>query len=260
MIRKPSLILFCLFFLFGCFTIYAISKRQTKTVMKSKQTRILPTLTNHPDPSRKCTYKEKEYAYEYFMVDTITSLSLIPNFEQRKPFSEWMDTARCTAAINGGYYDTDDKPLGAFTGNGTVLKKPVTNRLIDGYISTTRSQAAIGLSPLPNPFILLQSGPLLYLDGKPLSLKIISDEPARRSVGMLTDDGILIFMVMYDPASVYFGPNLADLPAIISIIKEQEGLIIQSAINLDGGNASAFKNERLTLTELTHVGSMFCLQ
>ena len=230
----------------------------TPPIEQIQENIISPTSNNHA--SLTVRYKDKNYAYEYFTVSDRTKLTLIPNFTQKKTFTEILTSNHCTAGINGSYYDTNDMPLGGFISGGKALKQPITSRLMDGYISVADVRMDIGLSPLPNSSILLQTGPLLFLNNTPLTLRISSDEPARRSISVKTKNDSIYFFIIYDPDSVYLGPYLADLPQIVDIIHTDMSLSIVSAINLDGGNASAFKNSTITLNELTHVGSIFCVQ
>jgi len=79
-------------------------------------------------------------------------------------------------------------------------------------------------------------------------------------ISAVTGDNKLIFMVIYDPKSVFLGPELVDLPQIVSLVSAENDLNIADAINLDGGSASAFKSRDFSLSEISPVGSFFCLQ
>jgi len=157
-------------------------------------------------------------------------------------------------AINGGFYDTANKPLGLFRIGETVLAKQIQSNLLNGFLSDDGITVAV-----PTGRFVLQSGPLLIQRGNPLPLKIQNDEHARRMVAAKTGEGFL-FLTVYKEDSVFEGPLLADLPKVIQKINTKENLGIVDAINLDGGSASAFKNAETTLSELTPVGSLFCIK
>ncbi|KKW11013.1 MAG: hypothetical protein UY49_C0010G0009, partial [Microgenomates group bacterium GW2011_GWC1_49_7] len=77
-------------------------------------------------------------------------------------------------------------------------------------------------------------------------------------VAAKTGEGFL-FLTVYKEDSVFEGPLLADLPKVIQKINTEENLGIVDALNLDGGSASAFDNGETSLSELTPVGSLFCV-
>ena len=217
---------------------------------------IIPTKT----VSQTIVYKNITYAYAYFEVEGLADLKLIPNFKEKKGSGELKREYTCKAGINGSYYDKEGDPLGGFTSGGNTLKKPISSRLMDGYVSIEGTKADIGFSPLPKASIILQAGPLLMINREVTTLRISSDEPARRSIGALTKGKKLLFITVYDPESTYLGPYLSQLPAIIQLISDTLPSPIISAINLDGGNASVFFNEEITLSELSPIGSLFCLR
>mgnify|MGYP001590102184 CR=1 FL=1 len=77
-------------------------------------------------------------------------------------------------------------------------------------------------------------------------------------VGVVTDEDRLVFLSFYNPISYYLGPNLEDLPGLLKSFEKETGIQIKDAINLDGGTASAFYAEGVSLTELRPIGSYFC--
>jgi exopolysaccharide biosynthesis protein len=236
---------------------HLVFKKQTSSTLLS------PSPSNAPLPSpitQTISYNGAVYAYEYFIVDNLKKVSLIANFKERKSSNELKTEFHCKAGINGSFYDKEGNPLGGFISGGETLKKPISSRLMDGYLSIDDTKAKIGFTPLPNSSIVLQTGPLLIVDREVTALKIVSDEQARRSIAAVTNDKNLVFLILFDPQSAYQGPYLSDLPSITKEISKVLPSPIVSAINLDGGNASAFFSESTTLTELSPVGSLFCLQ
>lgn len=206
------------------------------------------------------SFENASYAYAFFTVSRPRNLSLIPNFTGKQTSEELAGTYGCVSGINGGFYDTDSNPLGGFVAEGKTYRNPVKNRLIDGFVWVKGDEAGIGTEAPRDSRISLQSGPLLVYNTKPINITIRNDEFSRRSIAFLTDDGKLGFMMLYDPEAVYSGPRLTDLPQILSVLNSQKGMRISQAINLDGGNASTIHTKGLNLSELTSVGSYFCLK
>ncbi len=173
-----------------------------------------------------------------------------------------MTENHCTSIINGGYYDRQNKPLGLFQVGSTIYSQQIKSDLVNGFIWTHASVSAAISIELPHlPFLFaLQTGPILIREGKQLSLTINNDTPARRMVAAINMDKHIIFLTLYNGDSVYEGPLLADLPNIVSKISSKENLGITDAINLDGGSASAFYNADTHISELTPVGSIFCIK
>jgi hypothetical protein len=198
------------------------------------------------------------YAYEYFEVTDISKLSLLANFTEKKASEILIKEKGCQYAINGGFYNTNDKPLGQFL-NPTMETSSIKSSLVNGYISIA-STPDISFTAIDNSVIAVQTGPMLMADGKKLILAIKNDEHARRMIAGISSRGTLVFMSIFIPETVLQGPQLADLPNVIEQISIKLSYPIVSAVNLDGGNASVFKNNNVYLEEFTHAGSLFCLQ
>ena len=206
------------------------------------------------------SYHDHQYAYVLFSVDDPTRVSLIPNFIDGLTSDEIREKYACSAGINGGFYTKEKTPLGGFVVEGNIYRESVKNRLIDGFLWIQENRAGIGLESPKQPRISLQSGPLLMRESAPMTLVIQNDEYARRSLGAVTFNGSLLFIMLYDPEAVFSGPMLGDLPAIVTMLNTTANLHITDAINLDGGNASVFFTTDTTLSELTPLGSLFCLK
>ena len=186
------------------------------------------------------TWNDVTYRFEYFEIYDISQLSLIANFTQKKSSELLIRENNCQNAINGGFYDTNNKPLGLFI-NSTLNTSSITSALVNGYIAIA-NRPTIDFDLPENPTIALQTGPMLMMDGKKLKLIIANDEYARRMIAGITSKGTLVFMTIFVPETEVQGPQLADLPDIIEKISTRLPNKIVNAINLDGGNASIFKN------------------
>ncbi len=206
------------------------------------------------------TYQEIIYDYDYFVVNDFRKLKLIPNFDTPTRASTIASKKQCISAINGGFYSEETTPLGAFIGSGYTQSKALTSRLFNGFFAFTDTHAAIMTDLNTSYTSVLQSGPLLFMNGSSLPLTIQNDKHARRSVVVSTNDEQILFVTFYIRDSIYNGPLLADLPAILEQFASNEEVSIDAALNLDGGSATYFKNKDRELPELSPIGSMFCVQ
>lgn len=171
-----------------------------------------------------------------------------------------MDGHSCQSGINGGFYDTDGQPLGLFVA-GQIASKAIRSSLLNGFFTINAGTPSISQTPPEgNVRLGLQTGPRLLEDGSALPLRILRDERARRMVAAISSVNDVVFIALFSPDSVFDGPLLGDTPAIIRAISQQENINLVQAINLDGGSASAFYNQTVSLEELTPVGSMFCVK
>lgn len=202
------------------------------------------------------------FAYDIIRVATPSSVTLVPNFTQKDDVTSLMDAHGCTQAINGGFYSEDSKPLGYFRTEESRVSSKILSDLFNGFFWIDTEEHPVIASELMNEpaRIGLQSGPLLLFNSEPLKLAIHNDAGARRMVVAVTTDGNLLFMTLYSKDSVFDGPNLADLPSIVSEVSQKENLHIGEALNLDGGSASSFVSTTVNLSELTPVGSLFCIR
>jgi uncharacterized protein YigE (DUF2233 family) len=216
-----------------------------------------------PSPTpviKTVTINNEPMAYA-FVQATASRIQLIPNFTDSVSSDDLIQKHACIAGINGSFYDTDNRPLGLFLSNGTTLRARSNSTLMNGFFNITANNiATISYdAPEEGSRIALQSGPMLISDAYIARLSIRNDEHARRMVAALSADEEIIFLTLFHPESTFDGPLLTDLPAYVAAVNQKELLNITHAINLDGGSASAFHNTDTTLSELTHVGSFFCV-
>ena len=239
------LVLICCIAVFFC-TRFIFPKQKLST-NNSPSPLPTPTLS-----TSTITWNDISYGFEYFEVMDISKLTLIANFTQKKSSELILKENDCQYAINGGFYDTNNKPLGLFI-NSTLKTPTIANELVNGYIAIT-NRPIITFDLAQNPTVALQTGPMLMMDGKKLKLAIVKDEYARRMIAGISSKDTMIFMTIFIPETKVQGPKLADLPDIL----ERSNLDMVSAINLDGGNASMFKNKNVFIQEISSVGSLFC--
>jgi uncharacterized protein YigE (DUF2233 family) len=164
----------------------------------------------------------------------------------------------CLAGVNGGFYAENSNPLGLVSIDKVVLQSEHSNSLFNGFLSIGPTNR-IANNYTNDARIILQSGPLLIKNSSPISLSIVNDKPARRTV-VAKNGQTLVFLVIFNPKTEVLGPYLSELPDVVKTISDQERLDLQDALNLDGGRASTFYSQDLSLPELDPVGSVFCVK
>lgn len=197
----------------------------------------------------------------YFTIASSSALNLYPNFKEKLSADQARKMYTCRFLTSAGFYDKQNEPLGLFVSAGKTLQLNRPSNFFNGYFSLAFDNSfSVGRVPQDKQSrIALQSGPLLVEAGQPQVLKIIDDKPARRIVIGETKKGEIIFLVFFNKEEDLQGPNLADLPELLRKFSQLSGIELKSALNLDGGNASAFYNEEISLSELTSVGGFFCI-
>lgn len=203
---------------------------------------------------------DASYRYAYQKITTPQDLSLFPNFSDKRAAQNLQEVKQCQVLVNGGFYSEDFKPLGWLVVEGSQVSAPIQSRLLDGFFSIDQAgKAEIDWQKPEHPVrIGLQSGPMLIWQGEPLPLQIKDDQLRRRIVLALTQNQELVFMAVTGDTSLGSGPYLADLPQIVESISDRLQVPFTSAVNLDGGSASAFLTEEIQLDEVTFIGSYFC--
>ena len=203
---------------------------------------------------------ESRFEYLIYELADYSKLSLIDNNKQQESI-KLVETNDCKVAINGGFYDLKNRPLGLMIIDQQELYPTIESELLNGFLWLSQL-GEFGITDiLPNIDLelSLQSGPLLFQNGSPLPLSILNDKLARRSVMATLDDGNLLLVTIFDGQSAFLGPYLKQLPTVLQEIADENDLVIIDAINLDGGSASMFKNNKRYLSEYKSIGSMFCI-
>lgn len=189
-------------------------------------------------------------------------VELYSNLKEQKLSEEIKVDKSCSVLVNGGFYSKENTHLGLFVSNFEVVSSSIKSSLLDGFVLiSTDNQITITTDPPGvTPRLAFQSGPILMLNKKLLSLVINNDEPSRRIVAAATNSNQLIFLVFYRDQSDLQGPLLGQLPKIIDLFAKQTGIDIVDAINLDGGTHSIFISNYDLLRESSIVGSYFCIK
>lgn len=184
------------------------------------------------------------------MIFEASNISLIPNWDNPKKFKEVMTSEKCLYGTNGGFYTKQNKPIGLVISDSKVLNPRQNNRLFNGYVS----DQGVGYDLPIDANWALQTGPILWENNQSIKVNTTNDRSARRGVALTTTDNKLYFAIFYNPQAPILGPYLNDLPEIIKSLN----IPIDSAINLDGGGASAFYDGKTYLEESDPVGTVLC--
>jgi uncharacterized protein YigE (DUF2233 family) len=188
-------------------------------------------------------------------------VKLFSNLKDQKLSEEIKVNKSCSILVNGGFYSKENTHLGLFLTNFETITPEIKSSLLNGFLWIAGDNASIQDEfPDITPRIAIQSGPLLFLEGKPMTLTINNDEPNRRIVAAKMDDDKLLFLAFYRDLAEYDGPMLGQLPEIIKLFQKKTNIKIIDAINLDGGSASVFISDYARLNELSHIGSYFCIE
>lgn len=196
----------------------------------------------------------KNYSIAMQPIDA-NQLTLISNFSEKKTSSEIMEQNTCAYGVNGGYYTTENKPLGLFITDGIQLGRPAVSSAANAFLSKNKDgKLAISQTPPSAQAVTfaLQAGPYLIPGVTP---QIMNDEHARRVLIAQTNEKTWFFLIIFDKENTYNGPLLSEVPEILNNMR----IPMREALNLDGGTASAFYNiGGFKFGELTMVGSFFC--
>jgi uncharacterized protein YigE (DUF2233 family) len=229
-------------------------------LFKSSPAPVNPSPT--PNNSLEYLVENQPFRVASFIVKNPAAISLIPNFTQKNSSLSVAKNSQCTMLTSGGFYSKANNPIGLFISDGKQIGTYQTNALFNGFFSVQTNENAIIGDQIPESTspLALQSGPLLITDGVVRKLSIRDDEPARRIVMAQTNDNAIVFLALYSGENTFQGPKLADVPQHLKKIENLLGISITNALNLDGGSASVFIAKDYSLSELTPVGSFFCVQ
>ena len=218
-------------------------------------------LPNLPEIERKVTPSGFD-GDPVIVVKDASKIFLYGNFAEKLPASRLLQQSACESLVNGGFYTEKNEPIGLFVTEGSFLSQRAANATFDGYLTIDEAGNAriASYNPSGNYRVALQSGPILIENNQNKLLQLKNDERARRVVVGLTKDKKVIFAVFYDKDSVFNGPLLADLPRAVLQLGDEIGIEFESALNLDGGSASAFITPTFKVTEASPIGSYFCIR
>lgn len=197
----------------------------------------------------------------YSVIENDKFISLLPNFDTASSSAQLMEKNNCVAGINGGFYGSDSKPLGWFVTEGIQKQKLKTSDLFNGFVWQELNGRVQIASDIPETKVEwgFQTGPIIIQNGTLSPLRILNDQVARRMILAKDKSDRTIMLALYDPNSKLDGPTLTDLGSRVKEISDSQKLDIVTAVNLDGGSASAY-HDRQNLTEVITVGSWLCVK
>jgi len=164
-----------------------------------------------------------------------TALRVIDNPDGQS-LSAMMKREKFVCGVNGGYFDTEFKPIGLRVAGGTTFSPLRRARLITGILlQSDRGIDVIRVSEFSGTkkiIAAIQSGPFL-VEGNNRIRGLNDSQMARRTfAGIATNDRA--FLGFCSDASL---AELANIVATTPIIADSK---IRRAMNLDGGSSSAF--------------------
>lgn len=248
---------------------FAVVFARTTDREKVVEPPVINMLTTSPTPVEipstvnwdgEVSIDDRQYVYSVVKSIPGNSLRLIPNYDKKIWTADLLKTAGCKTLVNGGFYDTNFRPLGWFVSEGIQESREKTSSLFNGFV-TIDKQADIDLSfdkPEQDVEYGLQTGPMLMSDGRVLRLQLARDKNARRVVMVVSDNQEAAFFVFYTKLSDQLGPMLTDLPVLVEKASRDSKVNPVEAINLDGGSASVFWDGQDFLEESNTVGSWWC--
>jgi len=246
---------------FFVLAILVFSQYQQKTAL---ETMSLPSSQVSPEPEiekmQEIIFNNKVFHFSWTKIPDLSRLNLFSNLQDKLSTQELIDKYKCNVLVNGGFYDQEGSHIGWLISQRRTVSQPVKSDLFNGYLSLKNSQIFID-STRPTSWVDfgLQTGPLLISNNAPLILKIKEDESKRRLVAVKTKDNQLIFLVIVGQDSLFSGPLLTNTPALVAQIANQINEDFTTAVNLDGGSASAFYADDIYIKEFSFIGSYFCL-
>jgi hypothetical protein len=155
--------------------------------------------------------------------------------EPRLDLDDVMARGDFLAAVNGGYFDPEYRPIGWLIVDGTIIAPLQKARLLSGVLSASGKKVQIArvaeFSLNQKPETAVESGPMIVDLGKSVR-GLESSKLARRTFAAISGG---------DKAAIGFCSDvtLADLSNILAITVIPD-FKIQRALNLDGGTSSAF--------------------
>ena len=164
-----------------------------------------------------------------------TTLRVIDNPDGQR-LDAVMKREKCVAGVNGGYFDTEFKPIGLRAAGGTTFAPLRRARLITGILlQSDRGIDVVRVSEISRTkkiIAAVQAGPFL-VEGNKRIRGLNDSQLARRTfAGITTNDRALLGFC----SDVSLG-ELANILATVAIVPDSK---LRSAMNLDGGSSSAF--------------------
>ena len=153
--------------------------------------------------------------------------------------------AKGVAAVNGGYFDPQLRPLGLLVSGGRELSR--LRHVDQGVFSIADGRADLShvrqWQPPPHLDFAVECGPRLIVDGKPLTFK-----PGRaRRVAIGRDAAGQVVLAVAEGLV-----SLSEFTELLARKASAGGVGLQVALNLDGGSSSMLDIDRAGLRAHVH--------
>ena len=187
-------------------------------------------VVEHSDSGERASLELAIFSIKSCRLRVIDQLS-----EPRVELEEVMNRGNFLAAVNGGYFDPDYRPIGLLVSEGKIIAPLQKARLLSAVLSAWPKKLQISrvaeFSLAQKPDAAVECGPMIVDLGK----SVRGLEPtrlARRTFAAVAAG---------DRAALGFASDvtLADLSIILASAMAGD-FKIQRALNLDGGSSSAF--------------------
>lgn len=171
----------------------------------------------------------------------------------RGDLAEVISRTGALAAVNGGYFDPGDAPVGLLVSEGKIISPLRKAKLLSGVLSASASRVEIArtarFAMSSKIKAAVQCGPLLVERSAPVA-GLNDTRPARRTFATVDGKGRAAL-------GVCSAVSLAQLARILALTNAAGDFKIARALNLDGGSSSAFwfagKDGNVSLPELKTV-------
>jgi exopolysaccharide biosynthesis protein len=164
-----------------------------------------------------------------------SALRVIDNPEGRR-LDAIMKQEKCLCGVNGGYFDTQFKPIGLRIADGKTFSPLRRARLITGILlESNRRIDVIRVSEFSTTgkiVAAVQAGPFLVEGSKPIR-GLNDSQQARRTFAALAGNDLGIL-------GICSNVSLAELANVLATVAVAENSKVRRAMNLDGGSSSAF--------------------
>ncbi len=254
-----ALLLIFLVGLLAVLTTNKVEKSSNNTLSPKEVLEPATTLVNNTYQISS-EFSEDGYEVNWIIVEDVNKISLKSNLEEKLTAKEIVEKESCQHLVSGGFFTLENKHIGLFVSERKKISEAINSNLFNGYFYINKNGKAEISSSIPNfPKLALQSGPILVKNGIPQVLNIKNDEHARRIVVTTNKNEQVIFLAFYDTSNYVGGPTLSELPNVLADLEKNTSLDFENALNLDGGTHSTFISDAFSLTELSTIGSYFCI-
>jgi len=205
---------------------------------------------------------QTSYRTTWEVIDASREIRVGKNTDLELSSLQYMEREGCLVLTSAAFYNDVGDPLGLLVSQGQTLSSWQGNQLFNGVVGVTTG-GILQVTRDGNEHAwdwAVQAGPVVYEAFQPASLSLAADQPARRVVAVVTTDDKLVLTAIVAEDSLFYGPELRELPEVLQEWQTATGITIKAALNLDGGTASAFLSPTFKLKELKPVGSFICVE